>query len=145
MTYSVYYCTCANLIKSGLPKDIFCFCFFTLQWNLISGLESTDSISLNNLWWEDDHIKIFFPRYKSDQAGLTSKEPRHIYSNPFNLTFCPVRALARYLISFQLVLGSKNGLLFPDLYQKKRFGQSLHSVLKRHSAIGVIPKRFGYS
>ena len=36
------------------------------------------------------------------------------------------------MISFLAVLGSKNGLLFPSLYLKKRFGQSLHSVLKWH-------------
>ena len=49
MTYSVYHFTCANLIKSGLPEDIFCLYFLTLQWNLISRLESTESISLNNI------------------------------------------------------------------------------------------------
>ena len=48
ITYSVYYFTCANLIKSGLPEDIFCLCFLTLHWNLISRSESTESISLNN-------------------------------------------------------------------------------------------------
>ena len=87
----------------------------------------------------------FYTQYH--QAGLTSKESRHIYSNPFDPTICPIWAWASYLISFLAVLRSKNGLLFPGSYQKKRFGQSLHSVLRRHydeyQALGASPKDLG--
>ncbi len=147
MTFAAYHFTCHNLVQSGSPEDIFTLCFLTLQWNLISRTESTEQISINNLRWEDDHLKVFFPRHKSDQAGLTSRDPRHIYANPYDPVVCPIQALSAYLMCYPGVLSSRSGKLFPGTLQKKRFGKNLMSTLKKHyheyQAMGASPEDLG--
>ena len=147
MTFLAYHFTCHNLVQSGTPEDIFTLCFLTLQWNLISRTESTEMISINNLRWEDDHLKVFFPRHKSDQAGLTSRDPRHIYANPYDPVVCPIQALSSYLICYPGILSSQSGKLFPGKLQKKRFGKNLIANLKKHyheyQAMGASPEDLG--
>ena len=147
MTFECYKFTCKKMLSSGLPEDIFALSFLTLQWNLMSRSESTEMLSINNLRWEEDHIKIFFPKHKSDQGGLTSNEPRHVYSNSIEPSICPVRALAAYLIAYPGVLSAHHGRLFPGENQKKRFGKQLSAILKRYyheyQDIGVTPEDIG--
>ena len=147
MTFGAYHFTCHNLVQSGTPEDIFTLCFLTLQWNLISRTESTEMISINNLRWEDDHLKVFFPRHKLDQAGLTSRDPRHIYANPYDPVVCPIQALSSYLMCYPGVLSSRSGKLFPGTLQKKRFGKNLMANLKRYyheyQAMGSSPEDLG--
>ena len=147
MTFECYKFMCRKLLSSGDPEDIFGLCFLTLQWNLMSRSESTETLSINNMRWEEDHMKAFFPKHKSDQAGLTSSEPRHVYSNALDPSICPIRALGAYLIAFPGILSSSHGRLFPGDNQKKRFGKQLHTVLKKHyhefQDIGVDPKDIG--
>ena len=92
MTFDVYKLTCQLLVEDGSPECIFCLCFLTLQWNLISRSEATESISFSQMTWESDHLKIYFARHKSDQIGLNKVEARHVYSNPCCPVVCPVRA-----------------------------------------------------
>ena len=132
MTFKCYKFLCSKLLATGLPEDIFALCFLTLQWNLMSRSESTEALTLNNMRWEEDHMKVYFPKHKSDQHGLTSSEPRHVYSNPLDPNICPIRALGAYLIAFPDILNHKHGRLYPGESQKKRFGKQLGVVLKRH-------------
>ena len=71
-----------------------------MQWNLICRSEATENISFNQIAWENDHMKVFFPKHKSDQIGLNKDEARHIHSNPLSPKVCPIRAMASYLIAF---------------------------------------------
>ena len=83
---------CQLLIEEGSPHSVFSLYFFTMQWNLISHSEATESISLSQMIWENDHLKIYFPKHKSDQIGLNKEEVRHIYSNPKDPAVCPLQA-----------------------------------------------------
>lgn len=75
---------------SGLPEDIFALCFLIMQWNLVSRSESTKTLALDNMRWEEDHLKVYFPKHKSDQHGLTSTDPRHDYSNSLDPNICSI-------------------------------------------------------
>ena len=146
MTFDVYKLTCQLLVEDGSPECIFCLCFLTLQWNLISRSEATESISFSQMTWESDHLKIYFARHKSDQIGLNKDEARHVYSNPCCPVVCPVRALASYCLAFPLVF-IDGGKLFPGSDQKSRFGKSLHKILNNNKdlyhAKHVDPEELG--
>ena len=49
---------------------------------------------------EYDGLKIYFPKYKSDQIGLNKDEARHAYSNSNDPFVCPLHKLASYLLVF---------------------------------------------
>ena len=89
-----------------------------MQWNLISCSEATESISFGQLKWENDHLKVYFAKHKSDQIGLNKDEARNIYPNPKDPTVCPIRALAFYLLVFLEIFINGNKL-FPGNDQKK--------------------------
>ena len=120
--------------------------FFKLQWNLISRLEATGSIFLEQVKWENDHLKTYFPKHKSDQTGLNKDEARHIYSNPNDPSICPLRAVASYLLVFpSIFVDGKN--CSPGKNQKKRFNTCLHivtnSIKALYKAINVKTKELG--
>ena len=89
-----------------------------MQWNLISRPEATESILFSQLKWENDHLKVYFPKHKSDQIGLNKEEARHIYSNPKDPTVCLLQALASYFLVFPEIFINENKL-FPGIDQKK--------------------------
>ena len=146
MTFEVYKLTCQLLVEDGSPESIFCLCFLTLQWNLISRSEATESISFAQMTWENDHLKVYFARHKSDQIGLNKDEARHVYSNPCCPVVCPIRALASYCLAFPLVVVD-GGKLFPGTEQKSRFGKCLHRILNNnrdlYHAKHVDPEELG--
>ena len=82
MTFVCYKKICQLFIDDGQPESMFALCFLTMQWNLTCRSETTENIAFNQMSWENDHMKIFFPKHKSDQIGLNKDEPRHVYSNP---------------------------------------------------------------
>ena len=129
MSFKCYQETCKLLIKDGLPDSVFALCFLTLQWNLISRSETTEIIFFEQMKWENDHLKIYIPKHKSDQIGLNKNEARHIYSNPKNPSVFPLRALASYLLVFPSIFVDAKRL-FPGQDQKKRFNTCLHRVTK---------------
>ena len=128
MTFQCYEKICELFIEDGTPESAFALCFMTLQWNLICRSETTEMIAFNQFSWQNDHLKLFFPKHKADQIGLDKDQARHIYSNPINPTVCPIRALAAYLLIFPDVL-VQGEQLFPGPNQKKRFNTMLHKVL----------------
>ena len=117
MSFQCYELTCKLFISDGTPESVFALCFLTLQWNLISRSEATENISFVQMRWDDDNLKIYFPRHKSDQIGLNKDEARHVYSNPINPNVCPIRAMAAYLLAYPQVILDGNKL-FPGSDQK---------------------------
>ena len=79
--------------------------------------------------WDDDHLKIYFPKHKSDPIGLTKEEARHIYSNPLIPKVCPIRALAIYALTFPQVFLDGNKV-FPGEYSHKRFEQHFKRIME---------------
>ena len=74
--------------------------FLTIQWNLKSRSEATENISFGQLKWENDQLKVYFAKHKSDQIGLNKDEAKYTYSNPKDPAVCPIQALASYLLVF---------------------------------------------
>ena len=106
----------------------------TFQWNLISRSEMTEQISFDQLKWEGYHIKVFFPRHKSDPKGENKEEPRHVYTNPTNPTICPIHALASYLFIYPEIATDSNKI-FPGTKQRGRFNRLFHDLLVRNKDI----------
>ena len=134
MTFACYKLTCELLIAEGTSESIFALCWLVMQWNLMSRSEATEAISFSHMRWDNDTLKVFFPRHKSDQVGLNKDEARHVYSNPLTPAVCPLRALACYCMIFPKVL-IDNHFLFPGSDQKTRFNRIFHAVLDRNTAI----------
>ena len=67
--------------------------------------------------WDDDSLRIYIPRHKSDQIGLNKDEARHVYSNPINPNVCPIRAMAACLLAYPQVILDGNKL-FPGSDKK---------------------------
>ena len=53
---------------------------------------------------ENDHLKIYFPKHKSDQIGLNKDKDRHVYSNPNDPSLSPLLALASYPLVYPSIL-----------------------------------------
>ena len=60
MPFKCYQKTCQLLIEEDSPDSVFALCFLTMQWNLISYSEATESISFSQMKRENDHVKIYF-------------------------------------------------------------------------------------
>ena len=146
MTFDCFKLTCRLLIEDGSPESIFVLTYLTLQWNLISRSEATESIAFSQMRWDADHLKIYFPRHKSDPVGLTKEEPRHVYSNPMIPEVCPIRALACYLLMFPDIV-SEGKKLFPGSDQKSRFNRLFHATLMKnyetYLSNGFMPPEIG--
>ena len=69
MSFKCYQQTCKLLIEDGSPDLVFAVCFLTMQWNLILRSEMTENILFKQVKWENDHLKIYFLKHKSDQIG----------------------------------------------------------------------------
>ena len=95
-----------------------------MQWNLTSRSEATESISLSQMKWENDHLKTYFLKHKSNQIGLNKEEARRIYSNAKDPAVCPLRALASYFVYPQIFIDTKKP--FPG---SERFNSCLHRVM----------------
>ena len=131
MSFQCYRLTCQLLVEDGSAEAVSALAFLTLQWNLIARAETVGLINFSQLYWEDDHLKIFFPKHKSDQIGLTKDEARHIYSNPLMPEVCPIRALAAYALTFPQVFrdGKK---IFPGEASHNRFDQEFKRIMELH-------------
>ena len=131
MSFQCYRLTCQLLVEDGSAEAVSALAFLTLQWNLIARAETVGLINFSQLSWENDHLKIFFPKHKSDQIGLTKDEARHIYSNPLMPEVCPIRAMAAYALTFPEVFrdGKK---VFPGEKSHNRFDQEFKRILSLH-------------
>ena len=69
---------------------------------------------------ENDHLKVNFPIYKSDQIDLNKEEARLIYSNTKDSAVYLIQALASYLLAFPEIFINGNKL-FPGNDQKRKF------------------------
>ena len=48
--------------------------------------------------WIQDALQIFFAHIKNDQTVDQPRDPRHVYSNPYNPYIDPIVTLISYLI-----------------------------------------------
>ena len=83
-------------MEEGSPYLVFTLCFLTMQWNLISRSDATESISFSQMIWENDHLKAYFLKHKLDQIVLNKEEARHIYSNPKDSVIYALRTFSSY-------------------------------------------------
>ena len=146
MPFEAFKLMCELMIKESTMECVFAVSWLTTQWNLISRSEATETISFSQIYWGGDHVKIFFPKHKSDQFGEQKDEPRHMYCNPVMPSVCAIRALGQYLICFPDVV-SEGKRLFPGNDQRSRFNRVFHYILSKYSevflGIGVDPKDLG--
>ena len=96
--------------------------------------------------WGNDHLKIYFPKHKSDQIDLNKEKKSYINSNPRDPVVCPIKALASYLLSYsQIFLDTKK--LFPGSDQKLRFHSCLYRFMHYdthiYNTLFVDPKEIG--
>ena len=91
-------------MEEGTAESIFTLLWLTIQWNLIARSEAVEQISFDQMKWESDHLKVYIAKHKGDQLGENKDEPRHVYSNPVSPSVCPLRAMATYLLCFQILL-----------------------------------------
>ena len=111
-----------------------CIIFLTIQWDLISSSEATESILFSQMIWDNDHLKIYFPKHKSDSIVLNKEEVRHIYSNPKDPAICSLRALASYFLVYpRIFIDAKKLSRSSD--QKKIFNSCLHRFLHNNTHI----------
>ena len=83
---------------------------------------STQTVLFDHISFEEDAIGIVFCKSKTDQSGEKSRDPRHLYANPFQPATCVILALGVYLASHPQLA---SGQLFPGGTQRDRFGKSL--------------------
>ena len=102
-----------------------------LQWNLRSRLEATEGVFFQQIRYENDMLKVYFPRMKKDQIGLNKHKARHVYRNPLMSAICPLRALTSYLFWFPKILMDYQRL-FPGEDQKSRFNCLLHECFVKY-------------
>ena len=133
MNWKTYQYLCEVLTDEGTKEAIFVLCWLTLQWNLMSRSEATEAICFRQLKWEADHLKIYFPRHKSDPKGEEREIPRHVYSNPLIPAVCPLRALSSYLMVFPDILNEGVRVFPGGDDQKKRFNRLFNECLERNS------------
>ncbi|KAF0690700.1 hypothetical protein As57867_017862, partial [Aphanomyces stellatus] len=118
--YSMYESLSLESLK--LMDGGFAHLFLTLSWNLMCRSMSTQTVLFDHISFEEDAIGVVFHKSKTDQSGEKSRDPRHIYANPFKPATCVFLALGVYLASHpQLAPGQ----LFPGGTQRDRFGKSL--------------------
>lgn len=72
--------------------------FMLLQWNLMCRSANAEDVAYSHLEWKDDNLLIYFRMQKNDQDGTRSKDPRHVYANPFRPEICPILALGVWLL-----------------------------------------------
>ena len=146
MSFKRYQHTCKLLIEDGSPDSVFALYFLTMQWNLVSRSEAMENIFFKHVKWENNNLKIYSPKHKSDHIGLSKDEARDIYSNPNDPSVCPLCELASYLLVFPSIFVDGNKL-FPGKDQKKRFNTCFHRVIKsnshQHETLHVDPNELG--
>ena len=89
MSFKCYQLSCKLLIEAGSYDSVSALYFSTIHLNLIWRSETMENIFLRQMKWENDHLKIYFPKHKFDQIRLNKDEARNVYSNPNDPAVCP--------------------------------------------------------
>jgi hypothetical protein len=131
-------------IKYGTIDGLFAHCYLVLSWNLACRVGNTARIAFKHIVWSQsfDSFTIAFSQTKTDQLGIESKYPRHLYANPLNPLVCPVLSLALYLSSCFNITQHSDGYLFPGPKQAARFAIIMNKAIndnwERVSQMGYI-------
>ena len=134
MYFKCYEQTCKILIKDGSPDSAFALCFLILQWNLISRSEAMENIFFKQVKWENDDLKIYFPKHKSDQIGLNQDEARQMKPDMFIPT--PMIYLFVCYVHWYLICSSFNRfLLMVKIVPRKRSKEAFQYLLTQSNKI----------
>ncbi|KAH9122174.1 hypothetical protein AeMF1_006420 [Aphanomyces euteiches] len=124
--FSIYSLACKNSLM--LLDGGFAHLFLTLTWNLMCWSNSTQTVRIEHLSYEEDALGVTFYKSKTDQSGTKRRDPKHVYANPLEPDVCVVLALGIY---FACNPGLETGCLFPGSNQRDRFGKTLQQLVER--------------
>ena len=105
--------------QAYLHATNFVHSFLMFCWVLIMRGQSVAEMQYAGLSWERDHLNVFIPTTKSDQAG-TMAYKRAVYANPLQPDTCPILSLAVSILSSNY-----------DGNQKYIFGSNFDAVTKK--------------
>ncbi|KAH9103827.1 hypothetical protein AeMF1_019931, partial [Aphanomyces euteiches] len=106
--FSTYSMACKNSLV--LLDGGFAHLFLTLTWNLMCRSNSTQSVRIEHLSFEEDAIGVTFYKNKTDQTGSKRRDPKHVYAHPLEPNVCVVLAFGVY---FACNPSLAHGSLFP--------------------------------
>lgn len=107
-----------------------------LAWNTIGRLDNVGKIRMNHMFWAGDCFTVTFATTKTDQEGISTTDPKHVYANVLDPWICPLLSLAVHLSTstdHKVVAGSASASgaeeyttnpsppLFPGGHQANRF------------------------
>ena len=101
LSFSLFVRICQQLCISNIQEGDLVRAFFTTCWNMMARSDTTSSIMLNHLSWDNDHMKIIVPQHKGDQAGNSGElaMTKHVYANPHMPAICSLLSLAIYIVT----------------------------------------------
>ncbi|ETK74116.1 hypothetical protein L915_19021 [Phytophthora nicotianae] len=126
---------------------LFGWSFFILMWNLMSRVDSVDTIMLQHIEWSEGCLIVEEQGHKGDQTGA-DKFGKHVYANTYQPSQCCVLALAVHLFACpERGAGGKQQLFF-GTDNKDRFGRIFRRVIKALSKeefclLSCIPEDIG--
>ncbi|ETO62550.1 hypothetical protein F444_19549 [Phytophthora nicotianae P1976] len=126
---------------------LFGWSFFILMWNLMSRVDSVDTIMLQHIEWSEDCLIVEEKGHKGDQTGA-DKFGKHVYANSDQPSQCCVLALAVHLFACPERGAGGKQQLFLGTDNKDRFGRILRRVIKALSKeefclLSCIPEDIG--
>ncbi|ETP31797.1 hypothetical protein F442_19371 [Phytophthora nicotianae P10297] len=121
--------------------------FFILMWNLMSRVDSVDTIMLQHIEWSEGCLIVEEQGHKGDQTGA-DKFGKHVYANSYQPSQCCVLALAVHLFACPERGAGGKQQLFLGTDNKDRFGRILRRVIKALSKeefclLSCIPEDIG--
>ena len=139
LPFELYVEICKWMLEDPSPAGRFAHLFLVLSWNLACRSSNTRTIHYHHMRWIQDALQIFFAHMKNDQTGDRPRDPRHVYSNPYNPYIDPILTLISYLIVTPPCDNST--ALFPGSDQYNRYSKYLHKLLKEKQ--DYIEKKYG--
>ena len=139
LPFDLYEEICRWMLEDPSPAGRFAHLFLVLSWNLACRSSNTRTIHFHHMRWIQDALQIFFAHMKNDQTGDRPRDPRHVYSNPYNPIIDPILTLISYLL---VTPPSNNSTaLFPGKDQYNRYSKYLHRLLQRKK--DYIERKYG--
>jgi hypothetical protein len=128
MSFQCYKLLCKKFFEGEKDEYLFALLFLVLEWNLIARSDNIVNLAIGDLEWSDDSLIIYLKKSKTDQEGVDSLTPFHVYFNPTEPSICPGVALGMYLFSNPGII-MNNKKLFPADHQYNRYSSILMKVI----------------
>ncbi|GMF23190.1 unnamed protein product [Phytophthora lilii] len=94
MPLDLYKLISMTMLTSTSSELAFARAFMILLWNLESRPAQIASMSYRQLEWRENVLYVKFPNTGN---GLSSRDPRRVYSNPADPAICPMLALGAFV------------------------------------------------